>query len=78
MKEYNISIKRIESAIADILLISPIDISTEKIKLLCMNNNTSININKQDDIYINSKNMLDLYGQLLNKDENFSKDKAVL
>lgn len=80
MKEYNISIKRIELAIADILLISPIDISTEKIKLLCMNNdNTSTNTNKQDDIYINSENMLDLYGQLLNKDnDSFSKDKAVL
>jgi predicted oxidoreductase (fatty acid repression mutant protein) len=67
MKEYDVSIDKIESAIERMLLINPTDISSDKIKLLCMNNDSStkINDNEQDEIYKNSKDILKLYGQLL-------------
>ncbi|MCR6545507.1 hypothetical protein [Dehalobacterium formicoaceticum] len=68
MKEFEVQIEKIESAIPKMLLINPTDIRTDKIKLLCMNNDSdsNININGEDEIYQNSKNMLHLYEQLLN------------
>ena len=78
MKEYNVSVDKIESAIAKMLLINPTDISAEKIKLLCMNSdNTGTNVDRRDEIYKNSKSMLNLYGQLLNNNDDNLSDEGV-
>ncbi|MDD2504076.1 MAG: IS21 family transposase [Clostridia bacterium] len=80
MKDYDVSIELIESAVAKLLLINPVDISADKIKLLCTNcDSTDSTINRQDEIYKNSRNILNLYGQLLNADsDNFSDEEVAL
>ena len=81
MKEYDVSIDKIESAIERMLLINPTDISSDKIKFLCMNNdsNTEINDNRQDETYKNSREILELYGQLLStKDDSISSEMGGL
>ncbi|HZK60578.1 MAG TPA: IS21 family transposase [Anaerovoracaceae bacterium] len=80
MKEYDISIEKIESAVAKMILINPIDISADKIKFLCLNCDSAQSaIDRQDEIYKNSKNILNLYGQLLNADsDNLSNEGVAL
>ncbi len=50
-------------------------------KFLCMNNdsNTEINDNRQDETYKNSREILELYGQLLStKDDSISSEMGGL
>lgn len=78
MKEYNVCIDKIELAIARLHSVSPTDISAEKIKFLCMNNDSSTtNADRRDDIYENSKSILNLYGRLLNNSYDNLTDKGV-
>lgn len=77
MREYNISINQVETAISKILSISPMDVSTEKIKILCTKQNI-ISIHRKDEIYQNSKNMLELYGSFLNTNKDNFNNREVI
>lgn len=67
MQGSHISIKEIELAVGKLLSIDPRDISLEKIKLLCTNNQSfkDTHRNNVDEIYKHAKNMLSIHNKFL-------------
>ena len=79
MKENNIVVEVIEKIIDKLISISPMDISTEKIKILYNNQGNIVNHRySNNEIDKNSKNILSSYGSLLHGGHNNFYDVEVV
>ncbi len=79
IKENDIKIESIEESIQRILSISPIDISTEKIKILCnKQGSNNSHVYDKSEVYEKSKDMLSSYGNLLYDSSNKFCDMEVI